>query len=102
MSDRKPVLLRFPPDLLERVDEARGVVERTPFLVNAITAHMDALDAALLPRRANFGSLEPYLEERAAREVAAEEPESFHVLDEDGTDLGFVARRRGDGVLEIS
>lgn len=40
MSDRTPVLLRFAPDLLARVDRARGGQKRTPFLINLIETQL--------------------------------------------------------------
>lgn len=40
MSDRTPVLLRFAPDLLVRVDRARGAQKRTPFLINLIETQL--------------------------------------------------------------
>lgn len=43
-SDRKGVLLRFPPDLLELVDEQRGVQDRTPFLLDLIRVGLDTED----------------------------------------------------------
>lgn len=46
-ADRKGVLLRFPPDLLERVDEACGVQVRTTFLIDLIR---DSLDGKLPER----------------------------------------------------
>lgn len=35
-TDRKSVLLRFPPELLDRVDEAAGVRPRSQFLLELI------------------------------------------------------------------
>lgn len=46
MAERKSVLLRMQPALLERVDAARGLVDRTPFLNGLIEQALDARDEA--------------------------------------------------------
>lgn len=86
-EERVGVLLRLPKALLERADQRRGAMKRNPWLVEVIEAHLDGLDASDVARDPGrqFGS-------HAHR---------FGVRDEDGSDLGLVASRRDDGVLDL-
>jgi predicted transcriptional regulator len=79
---RKAVLLRFEPELLERLDHVSGEMKRHEWL-------MAVIERAVFRAEAVEGAME-----------AA--PASGEVFDEDGIALGLRASRREDGVLEIS
>lgn len=73
-TDRKGVLLRFPPELLERVDDACGVRPRTEFLLDLIRDHLDGAlpervaihDPAVASTALGYVAPRPSKEERAA------------------------------------
>lgn len=56
--DRTAVLVRFPPDLLERVDDLCGVRKRHPVLLEVIEAGLDELERGS-DLTANYGYVPP-------------------------------------------
>lgn len=84
---RKGVLLRFKPELLERVDRCRGGLSRTEWLLQLIEREVIAIEHAQ-------GEEHAYVPPAGG---------SCCVHDEDGSDMGLRATRTGDGaVCEIS
>src|SRR5215207_6620748 len=67
MSSR-PLSIRVDPRLIDRIDNARGDVPRTRWLVRAMEAALAESEGAPVPRRKPRSNVEPRRRSRAARE----------------------------------
>lgn len=96
MSEVKGVLLRFRgpagAELLARVDEARGALTRTDWLMDVISHALDELELSSAPTVVDCGPTDM---------LAGAVRMPRRVVDADGSDLGLRASSREDGVLEI-